>query len=77
MRADLRLPALAVMLLLAQPGLAAAGQVVAAGQAAGFMICLLLGCRALWHQRNMLAGFASKLSRLAAGEVKNHVKPTA
>ncbi|MFO0467088.1 MAG: methyl-accepting chemotaxis protein [bacterium] len=76
MKAALRLPALAVMLLLAQPGLAAAEQVFAAGQAAGFfmglaagfLICLLLGCWALWHQRNMLTGFASKLSRLAAGE---------
>ena len=53
MKAALRLSALAVMLLLAQPSLAAAaGQDAAAGQAAGFfmglavgfLICLLLSC---------------------------------
>jgi hypothetical protein len=76
MKAALCLPALAVMLLLAQPRLAAAGQDAAAGQAAGFfmglaagfLICLLLGCWALWHQRRIVAGFAGKLSRLAAGD---------
>ncbi|MFM7781245.1 MAG: methyl-accepting chemotaxis protein, partial [Alphaproteobacteria bacterium] len=76
MKAALRLPALAVTALLAQPGSAAAGQDVAAGQAAGFfmglaagfLICLLLVCWALWHQRNMLTGFANKFSCLAAGE---------
>ncbi|MCA3425813.1 MAG: hypothetical protein INF34_03845, partial [Roseomonas sp.] len=76
MKAELRLPGLVVMTLLAEPGLAAAGQKASTGQepgffmglAAGFMICLLLGCWALWHQRSMLAGFAGKLSRLAAGD---------
>jgi len=76
MKAELRLPGLAVMTLLAEPSLAAAGQEASTGQAAGFfmglaagfMICLLLGCWALWHQRSMLAGFAGKLSRLAAGD---------
>jgi uncharacterized coiled-coil DUF342 family protein len=76
MKAALCLSAFAVTALLAQPGLAAGGQDIAAGQAAGFfmglaagfLICLLLGCWALWQQRSMLAGFAGKLSRLAAGE---------
>jgi hypothetical protein len=77
MKAALRLSALAVMLLLAQPSLAAAaGQDAAAGQAAGFfmglavgfLICLLLSCWALWYRRRMLTGFAGKLSRLAAGD---------
>ncbi|MCA3419770.1 MAG: hypothetical protein INF88_12815 [Roseomonas sp.] len=76
MKVELRLPGLVVMTLLAEPGLAAAGQKASTGQApgffmglaAGFMICLLLGCWALWHQRSMLAGFAGKLSRLAAGD---------
>jgi len=76
MKAELPQPALAVTLLLAQPSLAVAGQDAAAGQAPGFfaglavgvLICLLLGSWALWRQRSMLAGFAGKLSRLAAGD---------
>lgn len=76
MKAELRPPALAVMILLAEPSLAAAGQDAAAGQAAGFfmglaagfLICLLLGCWALWLQRRMLMGFAAKLTRLAGRE---------
>jgi methyl-accepting chemotaxis protein len=76
MKAELRPTALAVMILLAEPSLAAAGQEAAAGQAAGFfmglaagfLLCLLLGCWALWRQRSMLTGFAAKLSRVARGE---------
>ncbi|MCA3361942.1 MAG: hypothetical protein ING08_10055 [Roseomonas sp.] len=75
MKAELRLPALAVPLLLARPSMAA-GEAAASGQAAGFflglalgcLMCLLLGTWALWRQRAMLVGFAGKLSRLAAGE---------
>jgi hypothetical protein len=76
MKAELRPPALAVMILLAQPSMAAAGQDPAAGQAAGFflglgvgvLLCLILGTWALWRQRAMLVRFAGKLSRLAAGD---------
>lgn len=76
MKAEPRLPALAVMILLAGTNRAAAGQEVASGEAAGFflglaigfLICLLLATWALWRQRTMLLGFAGKLSRLAAGE---------
>lgn len=76
MKAELRLPALAVMILLAHPGMAAAGEAAASGQASGFflglalgcLICLVLGTWALWHQRAMLVAFAGKLSRLAAHE---------
>ena len=76
MKAEPRLPALAVMILLAGTNLAAAGQEVASGEAAGFvlglgvgfLICLLLATWALWRQRTTLLGFAGKLSRLAAGE---------
>jgi len=76
MKAELRLPALAVMILLAHPGMAAAGEAAASGQASGFflglalgfLICLVLGTWALWRQRAMLVGFAGKLSRLAASE---------
>ncbi len=76
MKPDLRLYALAAAFFLAQPGLAAAGQKEVSGQAAGFaiglaagfFIALLLGCWALWRQRDMLAGFAGKLTRLAAGD---------
>ncbi|MCA3338057.1 MAG: methyl-accepting chemotaxis protein [Acetobacteraceae bacterium] len=76
MKAEPRLPALAVMILLAGTNLAAAGQEVASGEAAGFvlglafgfLICLLLATWALWRQRTMLLSFASKLARLAANE---------
>ena len=76
MKAEPRLPALAVMILLAEPSLAAAGQDSAAGEAAGFFLgllvgvlaCMVLGTWALLRQRAMLVGFAGKLSRLAAGE---------
>ena len=76
MKAELRLPALAVMILLAQPDMAVAGQDAADGQAVGFFLGLALGCLvclalstwALWRQRAMLVNFAGKLSRLAASE---------
>ena len=76
MKAELRLPALAVIILLAQPDMAVAGQDAADGQAVGFFLGLALGCLvclalstwALWRQRAMLVNFAGKLSRLAASE---------
>ncbi|MFN8983230.1 MAG: methyl-accepting chemotaxis protein [Alphaproteobacteria bacterium] len=76
MKAEFRLYAFAAAFLLAKPGLAKAGQQDVAGPAAGFamglaagfLICLLLGCWALWQQRSMLVDLAGKLSRLAAGD---------
>ena len=76
MKAELRPTALAVMILLAEPSLAAAGQEASSvqarefllGLALGVIMCLLLGSWALWQQRRMLVKFAGKLSRLAGGE---------
>lgn len=76
MKADLRLPALAMPILFAPPSLAAGANEAASGQTAGFFLglglgflaCLLLAVWALRRQRAILVNFAGRLSRLAAGE---------